>query len=315
LALAAYNWGEGNVARAISKNQKANRPTGYEDLDMPAETRLYVPKLQALKNIIGAPQDFATSFPVILNHPYFQAVTITHDIDVEQVARLAEVDIADFKALNPSIDRPVVMAAGTPQILLPWDNAAVFETNLRAAGDAPLASWTVWKAPSTMKAEDAARQVGMSAAELRAVNHIPSRMLIKAGSTLLVPRADSVHHDVDETVADNGQVSLSPEVMLLRKTLKAGKNDSVASVARRYHLQASSVAKWNQVGVKSSFKRGQSITVYLPARAEHVVPLHSKPKAHSRAKAGSAKARKGKPRRVQSRHATPKPRKAKAAKR
>ncbi|MEO8856413.1 MAG: transglycosylase SLT domain-containing protein, partial [Burkholderiaceae bacterium] len=132
LALAAYNWGEGNVQRAIAKNQRAGLGVGYLDLNMPAETRLYVPKLQAMKNIVAAPQNFLAALPLIENHPYFQTVLITRDIDVTLAAKLARVELDDFKALNPSANRPVILAAGTPQILLPWDNAAVFEANLRA---------------------------------------------------------------------------------------------------------------------------------------------------------------------------------------
>ncbi|MFZ3126982.1 MAG: transglycosylase SLT domain-containing protein, partial [Rhodoferax sp.] len=132
LALAAYNWGEGSVGRAIAKNRRAGQPTGYPDLNMPMETRFYVPKLQAIKNIVSQPEAFNSTLPLIENHPYFQSVTIRRDIDVSLAARLAEVPLNDFKALNPSINRPVIMAAGTPQILLPWDNAEIFQSNLEA---------------------------------------------------------------------------------------------------------------------------------------------------------------------------------------
>src|SRR5690606_16427034 len=75
LALAAYNWGEGNVGRAIQRNQRAGLGTAYTDLNMPDETRNYVPKLQAVKNIVAAPEQFRAELPLIENHPYFQAVT------------------------------------------------------------------------------------------------------------------------------------------------------------------------------------------------------------------------------------------------
>ena len=79
LALAAYNWGEGSVGRAIARNQKLGLGTSYTELSMPAETRLYVPKLQAVKNIVANPGAFTTELPLIENHPYFQSVEITHD--------------------------------------------------------------------------------------------------------------------------------------------------------------------------------------------------------------------------------------------
>ena len=132
LALAAYNWGEGSVGRAIARNQKAGLGTSYTDLTLPGETRMYVPKLQAVKNIVARPDAYGTELPLIENHPYFQTVDISHDIDVALAARLAGVREEDFKALNPSLHRPLILAAGTPQILLPWDNAKVFERNFEA---------------------------------------------------------------------------------------------------------------------------------------------------------------------------------------
>lgn len=265
LALAAYNWGEGSVGRAIAKNQRAGLPTGYMDLTMPMETRMYVPKLQAVKNIVGQPSAFNSKLPLIENHPYFQSVTIRRDIDVVLAAKLAEVPLDDFKALNPSINRPVIMASGTPQILLPWDNAEVFQSNLESYSGGRLASWTVWVAPTTMRPADAAKRVGMSETEFRTVNAIPPKVVIKAGSSLLVPRSEAIKDDVAVKVADNGQLSLAPEVVLRRTTVKAGKGETVASIAKRYRVQADQVAQWNKVGASANFKPGQQVIVFLPA--------------------------------------------------
>ena len=263
LALAAYNWGEGSVSRAIAKNQRQGLPTGYTDLTMPMETRFYVPKLQAIKNIVARPQTFNSKLPLIENHPYFQSVPIRRDIDVALAARLAEVPLEDFKSLNPSLNRPVIMAAGTPQILLPWDNAETFQANLEAYGGGRLASWTVWVAPTTLRTADAAKRVGMSEAEFRSVNAIPPRMLIRAGSSLLVPRSAGVQHDVAEKVADQGQVSVTPEVVLKRTSIKAGRGDTVTTVAHRYKVSPDQVAKWNKVSLSTTFRVGQPVVLML----------------------------------------------------
>jgi membrane-bound lytic murein transglycosylase D len=167
LALAAYNWGEGSVGRAIKFNQARGLGTSYTDLNMPAETRNYVPKLQAVKNIVAAPDQFRADLPLINNHPYFQSVTLQRDMDVALAAQLADVPVDDFKALNPQLNRPVILAAGTPQILLPWDNATVFKRNFDAHSEGKFASWTAWSAPATMSAGEAARQVGMNENDLR----------------------------------------------------------------------------------------------------------------------------------------------------
>lgn len=268
LALAAYNWGEGNVGRAIQRNQRAGLGTAYTDLNMPDETRNYVPKLQAVKNIVARPEQFRAELPLIENHPYFQSVTLSRDMDVEVAARLADVDIEDFKALNPQHHRPVILAAGTPQILLPWDNAVVFKRNFEAYSEGKYATWTAWSAPATMSVPEAARRVGMAESELRTVNSIPPRMLIKAGSVLIVPRNSASQKDVASHLADNGQLSLAPEARTRRAVIKAGRKDSVASIARRYKLSAAQVADWNDVGASAVFKAGQSVILHLPVRAK-----------------------------------------------
>ena len=275
LALAAYNWGEGSVGRAIAKNQKLGLPTGYNDLSMPAETRGYVPKLQAVKNIVADPQRFQVDLPVIANHPYFQTVTLTRDLDVALAAKLADVRIDDFRALNPAAHKPVLLAAGTPQILLPWDNAAVFQRNFDAFSQGQFASWTAWTVPSTMTVTDAAQRSGMSETDLRAINNVPPRMLIKAGSTLIVPRGARVMDDVGALVADTGHLSFQPEIVTRRTVVKAGRNESVTTIARRYRVSPANVADWNDVKTTAAFQRGFQVVVFLPVQAARAASVGS----------------------------------------
>jgi len=277
LALAAYNWGEGSVGRAIAKNKKAGLDTAYTDLTMPAETRLYVPKLQAVKNLVADPQKFGLTLPAIGNHPYFQTVDIERDIDVALAARLAEVAMDDFKALNPQLSKPVLLAAGTPQILLPWDNAIVFQTNLQGYNKDQLASWTAWNAPRTLTPAEAAKRVGMSEKELRDVNGIKGRMLIRAGSTLLVRRGDKVNQDVSQHIADNASLQLAPEITLRKITVKAKKKDSVKTLAKRYRVNADQVAQWNNVSATALLKVGQNMVLYVPAKASRKTGHGGKP--------------------------------------
>jgi membrane-bound lytic murein transglycosylase D len=288
LALAAYNWGEGSVSRAIARNRKAGKPTDYESLRMPAETRYYVPKLQAVKNLIAQPEAFGLVLPQVANHPYFLTVPIQRDIDVALAARLAEVEVDEFKTLNPSLNKPVILAAGTPQLLLPYDNASLFLRNLENH-KGPLASWTAWVVPKTMRPAEAAKRVGMSEDDLRDVNRIPVRMLVRAGSTLLVPRNGHREQDVSERIADNAMMSLAPEGPQARRvTLRAGKSDTVASVARRYRVSAAQVAQWNNVSRNARFARGQSIVVYVPRAAAKATRSAARPAAKASAKSAKA---------------------------
>jgi membrane-bound lytic murein transglycosylase D len=119
-----------------------------------------------------------------------------------------------------------------------------------------------------MTVTEAARRIGMNENELRNVNTIPPRMLIKGGSVLIVPRTQQQQQDVTSHVADNGQLNLAPEIVTRRTTVRAGKRDSVASIARRYRLNPNEVAGWNSVAAGAAFKAGQQVVLFLPVRAQ-----------------------------------------------
>ncbi len=278
LALAAYNWGEGNVQRAINRNQKAGLPTDYASLNMPPETRNYVPKLHAIKNVIARPESFGLTLTPIENHPYFVSVPLQRDMDVPLASRLAGLPLEEFKALNPSLNKPVILAAGTPQVLLPYDNAGLFVHNL-AQHKGPLASWTAWVVPRTMRPGDAARQVGMSEVSLKDINHIPAKMLVKAGSTLLVPRAPHREQDVSEALADNAVMSLAPDLPPMKRiSARAGKRgDTLASMAKRLKVNPQQLAQWNRLSPSAKLKPGQTVVAFVPMRpAGRVVATSSR---------------------------------------
>ncbi|HMM55041.1 MAG TPA: transglycosylase SLT domain-containing protein [Candidatus Desulfobacillus sp.] len=186
LALASYNWGENAVARAIAKNRAKDLPTDYLSLAMPAETRLYVPKLQALKNIISQPRLFGIRLDPIPNKPYFQTVEVASHMDVAIAARLAEMTIEEFLALNPAYKRPVIPDAGGSAIVLPAEKVDVFMTNLEAHNK-PLTSWRAYTLKKGETLAAIARQHGMSLERLKQVNGISGRMRVGPGHTLLVP--------------------------------------------------------------------------------------------------------------------------------
>lgn len=263
LALASYNWGEGNVRRAVRRNANAGKPTTYENLRMPRETRNYVPKLLAFANIVKDPKRFQVALPIIPNHPYFDAVTITRDIDVALVTELARISEEDFRALNPSLKHPVILAAGTPQVLLPWENAALFNSNL-AEYQGALASWTVYVTPRNMNTARIARTVGMSDTELRQVNDIPKGRVVRKGSTLLVKRSAKVKRDVSERIAETGQLKLTPIDGTVVNRIRAKAGETVASMAKRLGVSAQSLAKWNRLSTSTRLAKDQRLTVYLP---------------------------------------------------
>jgi membrane-bound lytic murein transglycosylase D len=294
LALAAYNCGQGTVQRAINRNHKLGLPTDYVNLRLPQETSEYVPKLQAVKNIVQHPENYSLTLPPVGNHPYFLSVPIERDIDVDTAARLANVPIDEFRMLNPQLDKPVILAAGTPQVLLPYDNADDFVRAIKAH-HGPLATWTVYVVRKTMRPSEAAKAAGMNEAELREVNHIPARMLVKAGSTLLVPRPAQHASDVSVAIADSAAMALAPDLPPTKRVnLRVGKRgETVASVARRWHVSTTQVALWNHVKPNGKFAPGSTAVLFLPRTTSLArAPAHpAANKVAAKAPAGKAKAR------------------------
>lgn len=289
LALAAYNWGQGNVQRALERNRRTREDTVYTALRMPDETRNYVPKLQAVKNIITAPAAFGLALPALENHPFFLTVNIERDIDVDLVARLAGVSVDEFRALNPQLNKPVLLAAGTPQVLLPYDNANRFVREL-ARHQGPSASLTAWVAPRTLRLAEVAKLTSVPEARLRELNHIPDRMLIKAGSALIVPRRPDHAQDVTEEVADQATMQLAPDgPKMVRRTVKAHpKGESLSTFARRHGVDADDLARWNKIPVQTTLRPSQVMTLMSPAQAQAVRKHASKPPAKTAARKGQA---------------------------
>ncbi len=262
LALAAYNWGEGNVQRAIARNQAAGLPTDYMSLRMPKETRSYVPKLQAVKNIIADPQRYGLTLPRVPNHPYFVTVTTSRDIDVKVAAMLAELPLDEFKSLNPSFSKPVILGATKPQILLPFDNAAVFAQGVKSHRG-PLSSWTTYTVTERARPFAIAQKIGVDAETLMQVNRIPAGMRLKPGSTIVVPRSDD-DEDISADIAQNGMLAIEPDVPDTRKMLiRVRRKQTLVMVANRYGVSVKQLQIWNKTR-RTGVAPGQTLVLHVP---------------------------------------------------
>lgn len=189
LALASYNWGEHAIARAVAKNQAKGLPTDYASLTMPTETRYYVPKLQALKNIIAQPELFGFQLDRVPNQPYFETVDLARDIDISLAAKLAELPLSEFIALNPAHHRPLIRGDQDHQLVLPTEKVQTFLSNLRRheAQEKPLATWRTHRLKEGEKLDKVASRFNVSVARLKQLNGITNRTKIGPGLNLLVP--------------------------------------------------------------------------------------------------------------------------------
>lgn len=200
LAFAAYNWGEGNVGRAVNRARAQGLEPTYENLRMPDETRNYVPKLLAVRNIIANPQSFGISIGDIDNKPYFQAVEPDRPIDNEAIARLAGITQSELLALNPAFNVPAFIPKNKRKLLLPAANAQTFQRNYRAANPDSLFSWEIYTPPVQTAVSDISSATGMSIADIKRLNSL-SGNLVKAGHSILIAKTGTTLQTASESVA------------------------------------------------------------------------------------------------------------------
>ena len=266
LALASYNWGEGSVGRAVQKSKAHGSVGNYVSLDMPAETRNYLPKLQAVKNIIRNPAAFGITIASIPNEPYFKTITLAHPIDLKRAAQLAEMTEADFVALNPAHNRPVIGGRSEYQVLLPADKADTFLARLET-NEKPRVSWMAYRTRSGDRIEALAQRFGTSVSALKSVNGIRSvAPVLPAGYHLLVP-SDGPSEDALGSI-QNAVFTKFPEYVAPR-VHKVRRGDTFAGIAKRYGVKPTTLAQWNRLN-KQSARAGQLLYVSGPAPVRQV---------------------------------------------
>ncbi len=215
LALAAYNWGEGAVGRAIARNTAKGLPTDYLSLTMPNETRYYVPRLQAVKSIIANPERYGIKLEEIPNRPYFTTVTTSRHMDMRLAAKLADVPLEEFMSLNPGYSRPVIRAVGEQTLLVPMEKAETFRVNLENHGE-PLVSWQAYQLKNGDTLDRIAARHQITVAYLRQINGITPKRKIGPGTTVLVPTGASATPHLPDLPA--------PPVTVVRAPKKAVKH-------------------------------------------------------------------------------------------
>lgn len=206
LALAAYNAGEGTVSRAIEQNRKLGLSTKYESLNLPAETKNYVPKLQAMKNLMTYPGKYGLQIQTIANTAYFTRVSAPPQIDAHLAAKLAEISDEEFSALNPSYNRPVITGQDSNhEILLPIASAQTFRDNL-AAYNKPLVTWRTYSAKRGERIESIANKFGVDASKIRSANKLSTQDKLSKSATILVPNNAAATENIPKKVESIEQI-------------------------------------------------------------------------------------------------------------
>jgi membrane-bound lytic murein transglycosylase D len=287
LALASYNSGEGRVGRAIAYNRARGLPTDFSSLQLPTETRNYVPKLIAVRNIVRAPERFGLTLAYIPDKPYFIAVSTDKHIDLKRAAEFAEIPVDEFLALNPAFNRPVIAAKESRSILVPAETADIFLAKL-GNPDQPLVSWRSQKLSRGEAFEKVADRFGISSSELKQVNGIPSHKKIAGGGMVLVPVAMTSQQQpahIDHEATPESSVA-SPYVAppSISHTVKRG--ETLSKIARRYGVSGKALQAWNGLR-KGRVVVGQQLTIRTrsPVRVAQAAPRTQKVSASKSADA------------------------------
>lgn len=265
LALAAYNWGEGSVQRAIQRAKRRKQPTDYLHLRMPRETANYVPKLEAVKRIISNPSKYGITLPDVGNEPFFVTITKPRDIDIETAAELAGMPLEEFRRLNPSYKLPVIVASHNNVMLLPADKLDFFVDNLASWMDSgqPLSQWTTYRLQQGETLAQVAGRSGMTEDELRKVNGIPKGRRVLANSTLLVRSTGT--EDQQDIAAElaNAKLQLSPTTTWRRVTYRVRSGDTLSGIARRWRITMKSIVTANRLR-SDRLRVGQRLVLTVP---------------------------------------------------
>lgn len=260
LALAAYNAGEGTVMRAIEKNRRKGLPTDYQSLSLPPETRNYVPKLQAVKNIVSNPEQYGLNIQPIANQPYFTTVSVPNQIDAALAAKLAGISFEEFSSLNPEYNRPVLTTEeGSHEILLPVGAETTFAGNL-ASYDKPLVSWQTYYAKRGERQEAIARKFGISLSQLRDVNDLPARNKMRMPRQLLVPSQGNATGSEALATAEIAEAAPETPQSGSARRYKVRKGDTLGGIAARHGINSKQLMALNKLKSKR-LKPGQTLIV------------------------------------------------------
>ena len=276
LALAAYNCGEGTIRRAIAVNQKRGKPTDYLSLKLPAETREYVPKLQAVKNIVREPARYDLELADIPDAPYFTVVRTSRKMDVKVAAELAEMPLDDFLSLNPQHNRPVIAGADETTILLPYDKAELFAAKLELTNQ-PMVTWQAYKIRPNESLAQVSTRFGLPLETLRTVNGIGPRAKVPVGHALLVP--SQAPSDATTASLQNTVFTTVPSGRSFYHRVRKG--ETLQSIAARYEVTPQDLKAWNKTSA-TSLVAGQRLRV-----VSDVAPAAGKKSKRSNSTRGS----------------------------
>ncbi len=273
LALAAYNCGEGTVARAVQRNRSRGLPEDFWHLDLPKVTQEYVPKLLALRNIVATPGHYGIKLPNLDAGSQIALVDPPDQINLRQAATIAGITLDDIRRLNPGLKPRATVPNG--QLVIPADAAEKFAAGLadldesesdstlaqatpdalRSTAVAPVVSGQTYTVRSGDTLGTISRTHKISLQQLANLNDLLANEKLRVGQTLLLAAANSTV-TADTTAAGGRQTLLY--------TVRSG--DSLLQISRRYRVKVADLRWWNDLKSDQYLHPGQKLTLYLDTR-------------------------------------------------
>lgn len=261
LTLAAYNAGQGTIRRAIAKNKKKRRGTGYQDLKLRRETTRYVPKLYALRNIIMAPEKFGVTLPAIPNEPYFTVLELPGQVDLKRFARESGIGIRSLRHINSGHRRWATAPTGPHRLLVPLSAKIRANETLERLASEPLLRYKDYTIRQGDTLSAIARHHDVSVSALQQANGLRNSR-IRAGKTLLIPSGPISTNAQFNAVAASGSndKTHSSEKKIVHRVI-AG--ETLWSISRRYRVKINQLLNWNQLSANQILNLNQTLTVFL----------------------------------------------------
>ena len=274
LALAAYNAGAGGVGRAVSYNSDKGLETDFWNLNLPRETRNYVPRLLAMAKIIAEPERYGITLSPIDNQPYFASIDIESQLDLTLAADLAEISTDELYRLNPGFNRWATAPDGPHRLNIPVDSAPVFKEKLTNLDPDKRLTWTRYEIRKGDTLSTIASRFGVPMSLLKQVNKMSSSR-INIGKHLLIPTSVQGQNQYASLAAIEQTV---PVEQVTTHTVRSG--DTLWGISREHNVSYQELAHWNSLSAKSTLSLGQKLIIKTPSSKKagsriHVPPTRS----------------------------------------
>jgi peptidoglycan lytic transglycosylase D len=263
-AIASYNSGEGNVLRAVRRNNAAGKPIDFWNLSVPKETSAYVPKLLALADIVRSPEKYQLTLPVVPDEEQFVVADIESQLDLALAAELAGVDVDTVYAYNPGYNRWSTDPAGPHSLVMPVDVADDFSAALAILPANERVRWKRHKIGNGETISEIAENYHTTISSIRAANNLRGNT-IRAGHHLMIPVStkplDEYSQSADARLARTQGKQRNGNKF--EHTVRSG--ESFWTISQQYKVTTRQLASWNGMAPGDTLSIGKKLVVWSKA--------------------------------------------------